>query len=138
MAWLNASMPPAPDTLWHRCLCHIGADLQEHAIKGKVATGLVIESDPTVLTHCEPCIRGKHHRDPFPQHASHRATLFLERIHSDLHQLPVLTSSGFRSWLHFIDDCSRYLWIDLLRKESETFDAFTQFKAMPTQRIWRK
>jgi hypothetical protein len=81
----------------------------------------------TVLTHCEPCIRGKHHRDPFPQHASHRATLFLARIHS-----------GFCPWLHFIDDCSWYLWINLLRKKSETFDAFTQFKAMPTQRIWRK
>jgi hypothetical protein len=41
----------------------------------------------------------KAHRDPFPQRASHRATSFLERIHSDLHQLPVLPSSGFCYWL---------------------------------------
>jgi hypothetical protein len=47
-----------------------------------------------------------------------------------LHQLPVLTSTGFRYWLLFIDDYSRYFWIYLLRKKSETFDAFTQFKAM--------
>jgi transposase InsO family protein len=140
-AWLNASTPPAPEAalrgettlsraLWHRCLCHIGADRLEQAIKGKVATGLVVESDAPAPPHCEPCIRGKHHRDPFPQRASHRATSFLERIHSDLHQLPVLTSSGLRYWLLFIDDYSRYFWIYLLRKKSETFDAFTQFKAM--------
>jgi transposase InsO family protein len=77
-------------------------------------------------------IRGKHHRNPLPQRerASHRATPFLERIHSDLHQLPVLMSSGFCYWLLFIDDYSRYFWIYLLRKKSEMFDAFTQFKTM--------
>jgi hypothetical protein len=32
--------------------------------------------------------------------------------------------------LLFIDDYSRYFWIYLLRKKLETFDAFTQFKAM--------
>jgi hypothetical protein len=140
-AWLNASTPPAPEAalrgeavmsraLWHRRLCHIGADRLEQAIKGKVATGLVVESDAPAPTHCEPCICGKHHRDPFPQRASHHATSFLERIHSDLHQLPVLTSTCFRYWLLFIDDYSRYFWIYLLRKKSETFDAFTRFKAM--------
>jgi transposase InsO family protein len=140
-AWLNATTPPAPEAalrgeatlsraLWHRRLCHIGVDRLEQAIKGKVATGLVVESDAPAPSHCEPCIRGKHHRDPFPQRASHRATSFLERIHSDLHQLPVLTSTGFRYWLLFIDDYSRYFWIYLLRKKSEMFDAFTQFKAM--------
>jgi transposase InsO family protein len=140
-AWLNASTPPAPEAaphgeammscaLWHRRLCHIGADCLEQAIKGKVATGLVVESHAPVPTHCKPCICGKHHRDPFPQHVSHRATSFLECIHSDLHQLPVLTSTGFHYWLLFIDDYSQYFWIYLLRKKSETFDTFTQFKAM--------
>jgi hypothetical protein len=135
-AWLNTLTPPAPGaalcgqatlshTLWHRCLCHIGADRLEQAIKGKVATGLVVKSDAPAPSHCEPCIRGKHHRDLFPQRASHCATLFLERIHSDLHQLPVLTSTGFRYWLLFIDDYSQYFWIYLLRKKSEMFDSFT-------------
>jgi hypothetical protein len=108
--WLNASTPTTPTAtlrgeatlscaLWHRRLCHIGTDRLGQAIKGKVATGLVVENDAPVPTHCEPCIRGKHHRDLFPSCASHRATPFLERIHSDLHQLPVLTSNGFRYWL---------------------------------------
>jgi transposase InsO family protein len=140
-AWLNASTPPAPEAvlrgeatlsraLWHRRLCHIGTDRLEQAIKGKVTTGLVVESDTPSPSHCKPCIRGKHHRDLFPQRASHCATSFLKRIHSDLHQLPVLTYTGFCYWLLFIDDHSRYFWIYLLRKKSEMFDAFTQFNAM--------
>jgi hypothetical protein len=140
-AWVNASTPPALEAalrgeatlsrvLWHRRLCHIGADRLEQAIKGKVAAGLVVESNAPAPWHCEPCIRGKHHRNPFPKRASHRATLFLERIHSDLHQLPVLTATGFRYWLLFIDDYSRYFWIYLLQKKSEKCDAFMQFKAI--------
>jgi hypothetical protein len=42
----------------------------------------------------------------------------------------VLTSTGFCYSLLFIDDYSRYFWIYLLRKKSETFNVFTQFKAM--------
>jgi hypothetical protein len=58
-AWLNASTPPAPEAalrgeatlsraLWHRRLCHIGADRVEQAVKGKVTTGLVVESNAPV------------------------------------------------------------------------------------------
>jgi transposase InsO family protein len=140
-AWLNACTPPTPEAalrreavmsraLWYRRLCHIGADHLEYAIKGKVATGRVVKNDAPVPTHCGPCIRGKHHHDPFPACASHRATSFLERIHSDLHQLLVPTSTGFRYWLLFINNYSRYFWIYLLQKKSETFHTFTQFKAM--------
>jgi hypothetical protein len=57
--------------------------------------GLVIESNAPAPSHCEPCIHVKDHRDPFPQCSSHCATSFLKRIHSDLHQLPVLMSTGF-------------------------------------------
>jgi transposase InsO family protein len=79
--------------------------------------------------HCEPCIVGKHHRDPFPAKASHRATRLLERIHSDLHEVPVATASGYRYWITFIDDWSRYGWIWLLKKKSDAFEAFKAFKA---------
>jgi hypothetical protein len=141
MVWLNASTPPAPEAalrseatlsraFWHRRLCHISADRLKQAITGKVATGLIVESDVPAASHRKPCICGKHHRKLFPQHASHRATLFFKRIHSELHQLPVLMSTGFHYWLLFIKNCSHYFWIYLLRKKLEMFEAFTQFKAM--------
>jgi hypothetical protein len=62
MAWLNASTPLAPEAalrgnatlnraLWHRRLCHIGADGLKQAIEGKVTTGLVVESGTPAPSH---------------------------------------------------------------------------------------
>jgi transposase InsO family protein len=103
--------------------------LLEQAIKGNVADGLVIDNDAPLLLHCKPCIVGKHHADPFPKKASHRATRLLQRIHSDVHMVPVPTSSGYRYWVTFIDDWSRYGWIYLLKRKSDVFEAFKAFKA---------
>jgi hypothetical protein len=89
-----------------------------------------VESNTPAPSHSELCICGKHHCDLFPQCASHCGTLFLQHIHSDLHQLPVLMSTSFWYWLLFIGDYSCYLWIYLLRKKSETFNVFMQCKAM--------
>jgi hypothetical protein len=140
-ALLNASTPPAPKAalcgeamlscaLWQCCLCHIGAEHHKQAIKSKIATRLVVKSNAPAPSHCKPCICGKHHCDPFPQCASHCATSSLKRIDSNLHWLPILTSTGFGYWLLFIDNYARYSGIYLLRKKSEMFDVFTQFTAM--------
>jgi hypothetical protein len=115
--------------LWHRRLVHIGKDALERAIRGKLANGLLIDSDAPLPLHCEPCIVGKHHHDAFPAKALHRATRLLERIHSNLHEVPVPTASGYRYWITFIDNWLRYGWIWLLKKKSDAFEAFKAFKA---------
>jgi transposase InsO family protein len=116
-------------SLWHRRLGHIGKDALERAICGKLADSLLIDSNALLPLHCEPCIVGKHRRDPFPAKASHRATRLLERIHSDLHEVPVPTASGYCYWITFIDNWLRYGWIWLLKKKSNAFEAFKAFKA---------
>jgi hypothetical protein len=139
-AWLDVRTPNAPESalrgedvrdrsLWHQRLGHIGKDLLEQAIKGNVAEGFVIDNDAPLLLHCEPCIVGKHHANPFPKKALHRATRLLQRIHSDVHMVPVPTSSGYWYWVTFIDDWSRYGWIYLLKHKSDVFEAFEAFKA---------
>jgi hypothetical protein len=139
-AWLNMHTPNAPESalcgedvwdrsLWHRHLGHIGKDLLEQAIKGNIADGLVTDNNTPLLLHCKPCIVGKHHADPFPKKASHRATRLLQRIHSDVRMVPVPTSSGYQYWVTFIDDWSRYGWIYLLKRKSDVFKAFKAFKA---------
>jgi transposase InsO family protein len=139
-AWLDVHTPRAPESalrgksildrsLWHHRLGHIGKDALEKAICLKLGDGLLINSDAPLPLHCEPCIVGKHHRNPFPAKASHRATRILQRIHSDVHMVPVATSSGYRYWVTFIDDWSRYGWIYLLKRKSDVFEAFKAFKA---------
>jgi hypothetical protein len=103
--------------------------LLEQAIKGSVADSLVIDNDTPLLLHCEPCIIGKHHTDPFPKKALHRATHLLQHIHSDVHMVPVPTLSGYRYWVTFIDDWLRYGWIYLLKRKSDVFEASKVFKA---------
>jgi transposase InsO family protein len=125
-----ASRMPLTRSLWHRRLVHIGKAKIEQALKHALAQGLKVDSNNHIPHICVPCVHGKQHRDPFPAKASHRSTTPFERIHSDLHKVPCLTSSGYCYWLTFIDDCSRYAWIYLLKRKSEAFDAFKLFKAM--------
>jgi hypothetical protein len=64
-AWLDVCTPRAPESalqgesildclLWHRQLGHIGKDALERAIRGKLAKGLLINSDAPLLLHCKP------------------------------------------------------------------------------------
>jgi transposase InsO family protein len=127
-AWLDMRTPNAPESalrgediwdrsLWHQRLGHISKDLLKQAIKGNVADGLVINNNAPLLLHCEPCIVGKHHADPFPKKALHRTTRL------------VPMSSGYWYWVTFIDNWSCYGWIYLLKRKSDVFEAFKAFKA---------
>jgi transposase InsO family protein len=125
-----ASRAPLTCSLWHRHLVHIGEAKIEQALKHALAQGLKVGSNNPIPHICVPCVHGKQHRDPFLAKVSNRSKTPVERIHSDLHKVPCLTSSGYRYWLTFIDDCSRYAWIYLLKCKSEAFNAFKLFKAM--------
>jgi hypothetical protein len=140
-AWLNVHTANAPESalrgeticdcsLWHRRLGHIGKDLLEKVIKGKLASGLHLNSDAPLLVHCKPCIVGKHHANPFPAKASHCTTRMLERVHFDLHMVPTATVSGYCYWMTFIDDWLHYRWIYLLKHKLDAFNTFKMFKAM--------
>jgi len=116
--------------LLHRRLRHVGKDRLKQLLDDNLASGIDATRPGTVPDHCEPCIAAKQHRDPFPEVASSRATQPLERVHSDLHgPLAVRTTTGYRYWVTFIDDCIRYMMVYLLRHKSDTLDAFKHFKA---------
>jgi hypothetical protein len=138
--WLDVCTPNVPEStlcskdardryLRHQRLGHIGKDLLEQVIKGNIAEGLVINNNTPLVLHCEPCIVGKHHANAFPKKALHHAMCLLQRIHSNVHMVPVPTSSGYRYWVTFIDDWLRYGWIYVLKRKSDVFEAFKAFKA---------
>ena len=79
---------------------------------------------------CEPCIAGKQHRSHVSRLASHHASGPLQLVHSDVHgPLPVQSRNGYKYWITFIDDYSRHWSVMALRKKSDAFAAFKQFKA---------
>ena len=66
------------------------------------------------------CITSKQTRVLFPSSAKYKASKPLELIHGDL--------SGSKYFLLLVDDCTRMLWVSLLKQKSESFKVFKSFK----------
>jgi hypothetical protein len=125
-----ASRMPLTCSLWHRCLVHISKAKIEQALKHALAQGLNDNSDNPIPHICALCVHGKQHCNLFPAKVSNCSKTPFKRIHSNLHEVPCLTSSSYCYWLTFIDNCSRYAWIYLLKRKSKAFNTFKLFKAM--------
>lgn len=136
---LTIRAPTLGFNLWHQRFGHIGFDRLRSLVNSKMVLDLVIEDKSPPPSHCEPCIVGKHHRSPFPKSASNRTTTPLALVHSDLHG-PINTQSrsGFRYWVTFIDDATRYRLVYFLKKKSDTFEAFKIFHAQAEKQTGHK
>src|SRR5882762_6910555 len=116
-------------SLWHRRLCHHHYRGIEHMTSQQLVSGLVINSKLVPDPICKPCLSGKIDANPFP-HSESQTTLPLELIHSDLHgPLSVCTHSGYRYWVSFIDDYTRFCVVFPLTVKSDTVEAFNAFKS---------
>jgi len=72
----------------------------------------------------EACQYGKMHFLPFKTSSSH-AKEILELVHTDVWgPAPIISSSGFKYYVHFIDDFSRFTWIYPLKHKSNIAQAF--------------
>jgi len=106
--------------LWHCRLGHIGVK----RMKKLHADGL-LES----LDACEPCLMGKMTKTLFFG-IMERATDLLEIIHTDVcGPMSVEARGGYRYFLTFTDDLSRYGYIYLMKHKSETFEKFKEFQS---------
>ena len=125
----NCNQKPDDMTILHRKFGHPSSIILMHLLKScaklKVSKKSVIS-----FTHslCEACQLGKVHK----QHCLATETKtkkVLELIHTDLWG-PSLTvlRNGYRYYISFIDDYSRYTWIYPLKLKSEAFEVFKLFK----------
>lgn len=141
-AWLDGHTIPASEAamatstpltrhLLHRRLAHIGKDRLERLIKGDMAKGIEIttKKDVPIPQFCEPCLAGKATRDPFPS-TPPTSLKPLELITSDLHGPMAPTDEGFKYWVTFTDVATRMTWIYVLKRKSQAFEAFTEWKTM--------
>ena len=91
----------------------------------------VIQSINHTNQLCEACPLQKHARMSFPNDTTSRTSKSLQLVHTAVCD-PINTSSfGKRKYfLLFIDDFSRKTWVYFLKKKSEVFVAFKNFKAL--------
>ncbi|KAK3027217.1 hypothetical protein RJ639_040806 [Escallonia herrerae] len=79
---------------------------------------------------CESCHFAKHHRSSLSPRVNKRVKSAFELVHSDVWgPCPVLSKSGFRYFVTFVDDFSRMTWIYFMKNRSEVFAQFSAFCA---------
>jgi transposase InsO family protein len=111
--------------LWHCRLGHIGVK----RMKKLHADGRLESLDYESFDTCEPCLMGKMTKTPFSG-TMERANDLLEIIHTDVCGLmSVEARGGYRYFLTFTDDLSRYGYIYLMKHKSETFEKFKEFQS---------
>ena len=91
--------------------------------------GLLESLDYESLGNCEPCLMGKMTKMPFFG-TMERATDLLEIIHTDVcGPMSIDARGGYRYFLTFTDDLSRYGYIYLMKHKFEMFEKFKQFQS---------
>ena len=87
---------------------------------------------------CEICAKSKLTKKSFPS-VSRKDSKVLDLIHSDICELNgMLTRGGKRYFITFVDDCSRYMYVYLLRTKDEAFDMFKKYKTEVENQLERK
>jgi hypothetical protein len=114
--------------IWHFRLGHPSPEIVSRVVKDN---NLPLSSSSSEINKvvCSACQLGKGKKLPF--HASIRVSTFpLQLIHTDIWTSPILSHTGFKYYIVFIDDFSRFTWLYPLHQKSEAFPIFTQFKAL--------
>ena len=136
--YAQAATTVPPDlALWHRRFAHHNIADIKSLVEHNLVTGMRIDSKSAGDPICKPCLAGKMHANPFTtsQNCTSRP---LELVHSNVHHVLYQTFSGYRYWVTFIDDYSRYRFVIPIRAKSDVFEAFKQFKAFVENQTERR
>ena len=111
--------------LWHLRLGHINLDRINRLVKD----GPLRKINVSTLPICESCLEGKMTKRPFSVKGE-RSKEPLQPVQSDIcGPLSVQDRGGYEYFVTFIDDYSRYGYVFLMHKKSETFGKFKEFMA---------
>ena len=111
--------------LWHLRLAHINSNRIQRLIKD----GLLEPLDFDRFLVCESCFEGKMTKRPFNA-KGRRAQELLELVHMDVcGPMSTQAKGGYEYFITFTDNYSRYGYVYLMRRKSETFEKFKEFRA---------
>jgi transposase InsO family protein len=77
---------------------------------------------------CDACAKAKMHDLPHPRTAARRANQPLELVHTDVCGPFPESRNGYRYFITFIDDHTRFAEVALLKNKSEALDAFLAYQ----------
>ncbi|KAJ9556554.1 hypothetical protein OSB04_011168 [Centaurea solstitialis] len=120
--------------LWH---CRIGHINKKH-VELLLKIGFLGTFDFKPFDNCESCLSGKMTKEPFNKD-NERASNLLEIVHTDVcgpfsHE----ARGGYRYFITFTDDFSRYGYVYLMRHKSESFEKFREYQNEVQNQLDRK
>src|SRR3954463_14243451 len=116
----------ATSELWHHRLGHPS----EARLRTLANTGALGKVTFSPSNNCESCHLAKQTATSFIT-SNHISSEHFDLIHSDIWgPSPVTSISGYSYYVSFIDDCSRYTWVYLMRHRSEVLQIYTDFTNM--------
>lgn len=116
--------PKNTSTLWHKRLGHPCSKVLSHVVKQLAIKDCNIKS----VEFCDACHIGKSCHLPFPRSNFH-AQAPLDMIYADLWgPSPSVSVDGYRYYIAFVDDNTRYTWLYPLHNKAEAKDAFATFR----------
>jgi hypothetical protein len=110
---------PSP-TLWHQWLGHPGSfALQQVLSQNK----LLVASSNNHASVCNACQMAKSHQLLFHDSNNHSSSQ-LQLMHTDVWGPTIRSSSGYRYYVSFINDVSRFSWIYVIKHKSDVHRIF--------------
>ena len=110
--------------LWHLRLGHINSNRIQRLIKDGLLEPLDFDGFPV----CESCLEGKITKRPFNA-KGRRAQDLLELVNSDVcGPLSTQARGGYEYFITFTDDYSRFSYVYLMKRKSEAFERFKEFR----------
>ena len=150
---LDLASPKVPDTvdpaeefafhimtLWHRRYGHLNfADIKRLSRDSLVLGLPKLHHQKDDKCFCETCALSKSTYTNPPAFATNHATELLERIHMDLcGPIQVPSADGFKYFITFTDEYSRYSWVAFLQSKHAVFETFRNFQALVETQTQRK
>lgn len=110
--------------VWHGRLGHVNFN----TVKRMANLDMIPKHAIDTKKKCEICVQYKQPRKPFK--SVDRNSDILELVHTDCCEFNgVTTRDHKRYFISFIDDCSRYCYVYLLKTKDEALDKFIAFKS---------
>ncbi|GJX23326.1 retrovirus-related pol polyprotein from transposon TNT 1-94 [Tanacetum coccineum] len=119
--------------VWHGRLGHVNFNSMRRLIKFNSIPNFHIDSK----YKCETCVEAKLTRSSFK--SVKRKTEPLDMIHTDICDLKSLpTKGGNKYFITFIDDCTKYCYVYLLKSKDEAIDKFVLYKTEVENQLGQK
>ena len=132
-AFYSSRQQSTSGDIWHRRLGHPNNQVLQH-----LSSVQAISFNKNTLSMCEPCQLGKSCKLPFSS-SDFQSSRPLERIHCDVWgPAPVMSVQGFRFYVIFIDNFSRFCWFYPLKQKSEVFTIFKSFQLLAENQLNQK